>query len=182
MGNLVCQLHTVETCTKHQCRKHNQNEDCHHILHHKGSKNQLRELLILNPHIIKSLNDDGCGGDAEHTAQEDGSYPVPVQHASHNGTHTEHHNHLCKHRHESGSSNLLQLLEIELKTQTKQKENHTYLAPEINALHLCNSREICKMRPCKNSGHNIAQNQRLLKFLEHYGYHTGNHKNQCQIG
>ena len=65
-----------------------------------------------------------------------------------------------------------QLLETELKTERKQKYYDTYPGPEVDVGFGSYRRQILEMRACKETGHYIAQDNRLLDPLEQ-------HRNEC---
>ena len=86
-----------------------------------------------------------------------------------------------KSRDDSRASCIDKLLETEFKTERKQQNHDAYLCPELDVVFRTYRRKIFEMRTGKETGDNIAEDNRLFKPFEHQSRYSPENQYECEV-
>ena len=137
---------------------------------------------MTHAHIVEGLIYNGSGRHCQHAAEEELIHVAPTEKTAHGTAYTHHATHHQKSTDNRPHTHLHYLLERELKAQGKHEEDDADLAPVLHILHIGDGRHVDHVGTREESGHNIAQYQRLLEALEDDGRDTGYNKDVGQVG
>ena len=139
------------------------------VLKNEHGHDEASKLLLAQSEVVEGLVDDGGGRHGEHTAEEDAVHLAPLEALAHED---------AEHRHteddgdggDNGRSPHLQdFLEREVESQREEQEHDADVGPEVYVLLIDHGGGVGHVGRYQEAGHDVAQDERLLEFLEYEG-------------
>ena len=115
LGHLTHQSTAVEALAHAYGGQHHQEQHGHQIFYHQHRRHRGGELLLLEFHVVETLDDDTRGGDGKHASQEGTLHGAEAQDFTHRAADDEHDSQLGECRDGTCGAHLLQFLDAKFK-------------------------------------------------------------------
>ena len=166
LANAHQQFSALEGIADGDGRQDDHEQDGEDIFEDQDAEYQTRKLFLPESQVVECLVDDGRRRHGDHAAEEDGIHPLPPEGGTDGDAEEDHAEDDGQGRDDGRATHLDDFLETEFQAEGEQQEDDADVGPYMDAGGVDDGRGEGEMRTGNETGHDIAQDQRLTQFLE----------------
>ena len=121
--------------------------------------------MFFQARIFQCFNSNHCGGNGQHTAEENAVHHRPAQSLAQTNAQHHHAHNLKQAGQNAGQADFHQLVNAKFQPHCKHQKDYANFRPQLDIFLICNGRQKIHHRAAQKTSQNIAQHQRLFQLF-----------------